>query len=118
VRRKCVLNELFHLAESTTLNDLDRCVQVRVTVYINHLWTIFQPLLFVMIGAQVDVTKIHRDTVGLDIAVIFIGVTVRVCVSFLALFGLGLTLRERLFVPLAWLPKATVQASPCCDRRI
>lgn len=32
-------------------------------------------------------------------------------VSFLAVFGTNLNLKERLFIPIAWLPKATVQVS-------
>ena len=40
-----------------------------------------------------------------------IGLTIRVIVSFLAVLGGNLTTKERLFVALAWLPKATVQGS-------
>ena len=46
---------------------------------------------------------------GLGIAVLAIGLAVRVVVSFLAVFGLNLTLKEKFFIPFAWLPKATVQ---------
>ena len=31
--------------------------------------------------------------------------------SFLAVLGAGLSLREKFFIPFAWLPKATVQAA-------
>lgn len=40
-----------------------------------------------------------------------IGLVVRMVVSFLAVFGTNLNLKERLFIPIAWLPKATVQAA-------
>ena len=39
------------------------------------------------------------------------GLTVRMAVTFFVVLGGGLTVRERLFVTLAWLPKATVQVS-------
>ena len=48
---------------------------------------------------------------GLGIAVLAIGMALRLVVSFLAVFGLNLTLREKFFIPLAWLPKATVQVN-------
>ena len=39
------------------------------------------------------------------------GLTVRMAVTFFVVLGGGLTTKERLFVTLAWLPKATVQVS-------
>ena len=35
----------------------------------------------------------------------------RMVASFLAVLGAGLSLREKFFIPFAWLPKATVQAA-------
>ncbi|XP_005112307.1 sodium/hydrogen exchanger 9B2 isoform X2 [Aplysia californica] len=75
------------------------------------LWMIFQPLLFGLIGAEVDISSLDGDTVGLGIAVLAIGLSLRVVVSFLAVFGTDLNLKERFFIPFAWLPKATVQAA-------
>lgn len=40
-----------------------------------------------------------------------IGLTVRILASYLAVLGGNLTVKERIFVALAWLPKATVQAA-------
>lgn len=75
------------------------------------LWMIFQPLLFGLIGAEVDIMKIDGSTVGLGIATLAIGMVVRLIVSFLSVFGTNLNMKERLFIPFAWLPKATVQAA-------
>jgi len=47
--------------------------------------------------------------VGLGIAVLAIGMVIRLVVSFFAVWGTDLNLKERLFIPFAWLPKATVQ---------
>ena len=47
--------------------------------------------------------------VGLGLAVLFIGLAFRCVASFFAVWGLGLTMKEKLFIPIAWLPKATVQ---------
>ena len=41
----------------------------------------------------------------------FIGLFFRMITSFLVVFKLGLNLHEKLFIPLAWMPKATVQAA-------
>ena len=46
---------------------------------------------------------------GLGLAVVVIGLVVRMITSFLVVLGTSLELRERLFIPFAWLPKATVQ---------
>lgn len=46
---------------------------------------------------------------GLGIAVLAIGLFVRIIVSFCVVFGSGLTIKEQIFVALAWFPKATVQ---------
>ena len=70
-----------------------------------------QPLLFSLIGAEVDLASIEADVVGLAVAVLCIGLVVRLLVSQVAVMGGGLTWRERLFVALSWLPKATVQAA-------
>lgn len=75
------------------------------------LWMIFQPLLFGLIGAAVRLDALSGETVGLGIAVLGIGLVIRIVVAYLAVFGTNLNLKERLFVPLAWLPKATVQAA-------
>ncbi|XP_070185808.1 sodium/hydrogen exchanger 9B2-like isoform X2 [Littorina saxatilis] len=75
------------------------------------LWMIFQPLLFGLIGAAVQIDRLSAETVGEGIAVLCIGLTVRCLVAFLAVFGTNFNMKERLFIPLAWLPKATVQAA-------
>ena len=46
---------------------------------------------------------------GLGIAVLCIGLITRCIVAFLAVFRLGLNWKETFFIPIAWLPKATVQ---------
>ncbi|XP_076461638.1 sodium/hydrogen exchanger 9B2-like isoform X1 [Babylonia areolata] len=75
------------------------------------LWMIFQPLLFGLIAAAVEINKLEADTVGLGIAVLGIGLGVRCLVAFVAVFGTNLNMKEKLFIPFAWLPKATVQAA-------
>lgn len=77
--------------------------------YFGHLWTVFQPILFGLIGAEVSLEELQPATIGLGLAVLAIGLALRIIASFFVVFGLGLSLREKLFIPFAWLPKATVQ---------
>ena len=50
-------------------------------------------------------------TVGWGVLVLVLGLSLRLITSYLAVMGGGLTTSEQLFVALAWLPKATVQAA-------
>lgn len=70
-----------------------------------------QPLLFSVIGSSVDFSTIESSTIPKAIGVILIGATFRVCTAFGVTYGNNLTLKERLFIGLSWIPKATVQAA-------
>ncbi|KAI8521382.1 Sodium/hydrogen exchanger 9B2 [Branchiostoma belcheri] len=77
----------------------------------SDLWRVAQPFLFGLIGAEVDVLKIQPQTIGLGVAAIVIGSLVRMVASGVAVSWAGFMWKERLFVAIAWLPKATVQAA-------
>ena len=47
----------------------------------------------------------------MGIGVLFMGLAIRMCVASLVALRSELNLKERLFLPLAWFPKATVQAA-------
>lgn len=49
------------------------------------------------------------DILGMGIATLFIGLCVRSAVSFSVTIGTGFNLKERIFITLTWLSKATVQ---------
>ncbi len=74
-------------------------------------WLIFQPFLFALIGAEVKVSDITGNAIGLALLSLLIGLTIRMITSALVVFGADLNLKEKLFISLAWLPKATVQAA-------
>jgi len=76
------------------------------------VWTIVaQPLLFGVIGAAIDFNSLKAETIPKALGVVCIGVVFRLTAAFVALGGAGLTVKERIFVSLAWIPKATVQAA-------
>ncbi|KAF2988555.1 hypothetical protein EK904_006209 [Melospiza melodia maxima] len=74
-------------------------------------WNIFQPFLFGLIGAEVSITSLRPETVGLCVAILGIALVVRIIATFLMVSFAGFNFKEKVFVSLAWIPKATVQAA-------
>ncbi|EYC23569.1 hypothetical protein Y032_0015g2725 [Ancylostoma ceylanicum] len=84
--------------------------------YLAIMWHhAFQPLLFGLIGLELSFDMISFRTMLLGITVLAVGLAFRLIASFFAVLASGLTTRERFFVAIAWMPKATVQ-SHCPDR--
>ncbi|XP_041635921.1 sodium/hydrogen exchanger 9B2 [Cheilinus undulatus] len=82
-----------------------------VAAMVGRSWDVFQPLLFGLIGAEITIAKLNPSTVGLGLACITIGLVIRLLVTFLLVHFGGFNLKEKLFISVAWLPKATVQAA-------
>ncbi|XP_045108402.1 sodium/hydrogen exchanger 9B2-like isoform X2 [Portunus trituberculatus] len=57
------------------------------------------------------VGKIDAGTIGWGLLALLVCLSLRVATSFLVVMGAGFSLLERLFIAIAWLPKATVQAA-------
>lgn len=76
-----------------------------------RVWLVAQPLLFGFIGAAVVLSVIETSYITTGLAVLAIGLVVRVLVSFGSVANADFLVRERLFVAVAWIPKATVQAA-------
>ncbi|XP_010951907.1 sodium/hydrogen exchanger 9B2 isoform X1 [Camelus dromedarius] len=74
-------------------------------------WYIFQPLLFGLIGAEVSITSLRPETVGLCVATLGIAVLIRILTTYLMVCFAGFNIKEKIFISFAWLPKATVQAA-------
>lgn len=75
------------------------------------LWQIFEILLFVLVGAAFDVRYAFSFDGLKIILLLLICLTFRSLGVFLCLFKTDYNFKERLFIILAYLPKATVQAS-------
>ncbi|XP_060951675.1 sodium/hydrogen exchanger 9B2 [Limanda limanda] len=82
-----------------------------VAAMVGQAWDVFQPLLFGLIGAEITIATLNPSTVGLGLACISIGLVLRLLVTFLLVHFGGFNLKEKLFISVAWLPKATVQAA-------
>jgi hypothetical protein len=88
--------------------------RVIVQKRLNKVWRYFQPALFGLLGAGVELRSLSADELGLlaaGLAIIALGGLVRISVVRLALLRSGLSRTEAWFICVAWLPKATVQAA-------
>ncbi len=76
----------------------------------NKLWKAFEVLLFVLVGASVDLSYLQSNG-WMALLVLFIGLGFRSVGVIVCVLGAKLTWKERLFAVLSYIPKATVQAS-------
>ncbi|TKR94104.1 hypothetical protein L596_008435 [Steinernema carpocapsae] len=77
-----------------------------------RMWNFcLQPLLFTLIGYQLDFSLLGRELLLSGSLVLTFGLSARIAVAYFAALGSGLNKKERLYVAFSWLPKATVQAA-------
>lgn len=82
----------------------------RLSAKFSKLWVAAEVVLFVLVGAAVDIR--YAAAAGAAAAVVVLGALIfRVAGVSLCLLGTALTRRERLFCMIGYLPKATVQAA-------
>ncbi len=85
-------------------------VAKRLTGKFSKIWVGAEVLLFVLVGAQVDITALSN--VGLLAVVLLAGAMVlRIAGVYISLIGTELNAKERLYCAITNLPKATVQAA-------
>ncbi|CAL8073950.1 unnamed protein product [Orchesella dallaii] len=75
------------------------------------LWKFFEPLLFGVIGLQIVIADLDGKTVLLSVGCLVAGAVVRFITTYLTVCSAGLSTKEKLFIAIAWIPKATVQAA-------
>lgn len=77
---------------------------------LKKIWVAAELLLFVLVGAQVNVQVAwHAGLAGA--AIVGIGLIFRSIGTYLSLFGTDLDWREKIFCVVSYIPKATVQAA-------
>lgn len=85
-------------------------VAKRLSHKFNKIWIFAEILLFVLVGAQVNISVAFNA--GLNgLLIIFIGLIARSIGVIISLLGTNLNWKERLFCTIAYIPKATVQAA-------
>lgn len=82
----------------------------KLSTKFSQVWVLAQIILFVLVGAQVNVS-LALDAGFKGILIILIGLLARSLGVILSLINTQLNVKERLFVVIAYLPKATVQAA-------
>ncbi len=88
----------------------DKSVSVRLSEKFGKLWIAAEVMLFVLVGAAVDVR--YTFTAGaMALLMIFIALAFRAVGVILCMLGTELNAKERAFCVIAYLPKATVQAA-------
>lgn len=86
-----------------------KCAE-RLSVRYNKLWVVAEILLFVLVGATVDISFAVKSG-GMIVAVIAIALVFRIVGVYLCVIRTKLNMKERLFCAIAYTPKATVQAA-------
>ncbi|MFT9497274.1 cation:proton antiporter [Anaerosolibacter sp.] len=82
----------------------------RLAVKFNKIWIFAELLLFVLVGAQVNIYVAH-DSGLIGLVIIAIGLMARSVGVLLSVAGTNLNWKERFFCIFAYIPKATVQAA-------
>lgn len=82
----------------------------RLSVKYNKLWVAAEILLFVLVGATVDLSYALKSGLA-AISIVLFALCFRMAGVFLCLLKTKLRMRERLFCMAAYTPKATVQAA-------
>ena len=82
----------------------------RLSIRYEKLWVFAEIILFVLVGAEVDVSYVLSDGGGV-IIVLLCALVFRIIGVFACLIKTPLNFKERLFCAIAYIPKATVQAA-------
>ena len=88
----------------------DKSVSARLSEKFGKLWIAAETVLFVLVGAAVDIR--YTLTAGVAAVLLIFGALIfRAVGVWICLIGTKLTLKEKLFCVTAYMPKATVQAA-------
>lgn len=82
----------------------------RLTTKFDKIWVFSEMFLFVFVGTSVKVETLG-DAGWLLIAALFIAMAFRLAATFLCLIKTPLSFKEKMFVAISEIPKATVQAA-------
>lgn len=81
-----------------------------ISAKLGKIWVFAEIILFSMVGSEVNFhAALNAGLKG--IALILIALAIRSIGTFLCTLGAGFTLKEKMFIVISYLPKATVQAA-------
>lgn len=94
-----------------TLSLLQPSKQTKLQEFVQFAWKNFaKQILFSLIGETIVISQLKWISVGFGVIIISIGLIFRSAAVYLTLFFSNLNHQEKVFVAMAWIPKATVQA--------
>ncbi len=82
----------------------------RLSSKFNKIWVFAELVLFVLVGAQVNI-HVAMNSGKIGLVIIGIGLVARSVGVWISLLGTNLNFKEKLFCIIAYVPKATVQAA-------
>lgn len=98
------------IALGSTILEKHPELAARLTVKFSKVWVGAEIMLFVLVGSIVDIGQFL--TIGIyALLIILLGLLIRTAAVFISTSPSNLLPKERLFVAVAYLPKATVQAA-------
>ncbi len=77
----------------------------------NSLWSGFEILLFALVGCAVDIKYAFTKDGAIIIGLLFIGLLFRTIGVIVCVIKTEYSFKEKIYIALSYLPKATVQAS-------
>lgn len=92
------------------ISDGNQTASDSISSFLNKLWYFAQMVLFMLVGASFD-PLLAREAGKVGFVIIIVGLCFRTLGVFLSLIKTNLTLKERVYCAIAYLPKATVQAA-------
>ena len=73
-----------------------------VTKTFQRMWIILQPVIFALIGTEIQVDKINFQTLGMSILVQFIALIIQMVGTYVAVMGGELNVKEKIFMAFAY----------------
>ena len=98
------------MAFSATILSTYEVLAKRITGKFSKIWVAAEVLLFVLVGAAVDISYLKGAGIA-SIVFILSALVFRIVGVNVSLLGTSLDKKERIFCSIAYLPKATVQAA-------
>ena len=94
-----------------TLKKLDKETSSSIQIKYNNLWSFFEIILFTLVGACVDINYAFSTNGLFMILLILIALMFRSIGVLICLICTNYNFKEKIFIIISYLPKATVQAS-------
>ena len=84
---------------------------ISVSITFRRMWIILEPILFALIGTELQIDKLEPEELGLEILILIVALVLRIIANYVAVFGGDLDNKERIFKSVALIPKGTIQAA-------